>query len=309
MPGDVPVPKRLLILVAAALALAGCGGSSAPQGADDLVKYLPRDSLFVTVVDVDAARKEAQLDQGFDVLDVTVIRDAGSAESQVVTSASGALVPLNRALTFARADDPVLKAFDGTKISAAASDGGVTGRVTNAIRTSQPFSDIADALEKDGWKRDGDALIPPKVTDLARITDAGDGVVLLTGRDIDAAALVDDPPGGPAGLKDVFGTAKGSVRIAAFPKGAECVRAIGGWETANLDNGVIRLVVDGEPDAEAVDGKGLLPALALSQPSEHADDHLVEIPFTVEEEGAFRVPLSDLVKSQGYRDLYDCGPS
>ena len=59
--------------------------------------------------------------------------------------------------------DPVVAAFDGTKITAAAGNRGlIDGGLRDTIRTTQPFDQIAGGLEKAGWKRDGDSVVNPK---------------------------------------------------------------------------------------------------------------------------------------------------
>ena len=85
------------------------------------------------------------------------------------------------------------------------------------------------------------------------MTDAGDGVVLLTSRDVDAGAMKDSPPGGPANLEAMAGNAHGSVRVAYLkPAAGGCgPTAFGGWETRLGRAAELRLRVAGTPDPGA----------------------------------------------------------
>ena len=245
---------RWIALAALAAALTGCGGG---KSTDALTDYLPEDTHLVVAIDVKLAREEAELDPGADVLDLAAKssrpKDDGARTRTVATAMASAFAPLQDVMRTLRLDDPTLAAFDGAKITAAASNGGlIDGGLRSAIRTTQSFDAIAEGLEKAGWKRDGDSVVSPKHGLVGRVTDAGGGVVLLTSRGVDTDAMRDSPPGGPANLDDMIGDARGSVRVAFFkPAQGGCVTAFGGWETSLGRAAEIRLRVAGTPDPDA----------------------------------------------------------
>jgi hypothetical protein len=299
-----------MFLPAALALLVGCGGPSVPETANGLAQYLPRDARFVAIVDVDQGRDENSLGKRADAFafDLTpkVEQDKNARLRRLGLAVSVAFRPLDIAMRENRRKLPLLQAFDGTAMSAVASNATAGGKLVSAIRTTQSFDDIADGLKKAGWKRHDDAVVAPKGDDLARVTDAGDGVVLLTGRDVDAGAIADKPPGGPKGVRPLIEKRNpGSLRIAFFPPDPGCVAGVGGLESATQGQGWFRVRIQGSPPREEAFNRDAYAAnVELGTPFVYKQ--VLESGYNAPRTTAFTRPLFDMISSQGYRDVYRC---
>ncbi len=287
--------KRLAVTLL--VVLAGCGsGGGKQKSANDLVDYLPADSPFVAVVDVRLAREELKLPKDADSLEVR-LKGGGT---QLPNATSIAFPPLARVFTTFRADDKTLAAFDGTKLIAAATNATARPETVTAIRTTQSFDAIAEGLEAAGYKRDGDVSVNPEGGSISRVTDVGDGVVLITGEGVDAEMLADAPPGGPKGTDAVFGPdSDGAVRLAVFPPDGGCLTGFGGWQTASARTGRLRLTVSGTPDPANL----RRDAIGAGLPT--VVDGALQAPLTPDDR-PFSRGIFDLISAARFRDAYRC---
>lgn len=297
---------RRAAVALAVLALAGCGGSSekpeATTSTEDLVRYLPKDSVSVAVVDFTLARKELAQPKDATIVPPTFKVDPRSPAGQLLTAGSLGFHPLRVGITFLRSQLPALRAFDGGKLIAGASNIEQSGKLVNAVRTSQPFSEIADSLTEDGFEREGDTLTDPKGGALAHITDAGDGIVLITGEDVDPKALLDAPPGGPKDLEGDTGDER-SERLVLYPQGG-CITAIGGNERADGARGELRMTVEGTADAKTFKADALPDILILDAPRVDGGDVTAGYRMPT---GAQADPiLLRILQTGDFRRLYGC---
>jgi hypothetical protein len=296
-----------VIAVTLLAGVAGCGGDSSDAPIDELTRYLPAgDAGYVAYADVAAVREELGLPADADALDYGILldrqTDPAAPEARLLDTARLALPSLGFSINPLE-PDPVTEAFDGGAIAAAAT--GATKEALMAIRTSQPFDELADALADEGYERDGDVLSAPGAP-IGEVVDAGDGIFVLGEHDASAADAVADPPGGPEAALALVEPADEPVlqAVGGLPADDDCVTGYGGWHEASAETGDFRIAVDGPADAGRVDLQGLaeLTDTELGEPS--ADGDVAEVPFTGGGEGGAS-PLRDLQASLGL-DLYDC---
>jgi hypothetical protein len=322
----------LLCLVAVAIGggALGCGGEDAPpdEPIDELAHYLPGgDSGLLAFADVAAAREQLGLPADADALAFELLADQDydpkSPEARLLESATLAMpnfsvvsrsvtytVPAGTDLDRVRPDLPPPKptsfteAFDGRAIAAAVTGGSTDGPrgALTAIRTSQPFDELADALAKHGYQRQGDVLSKPGA-DTNEVADAGDGVVVLSSKDASAADAVADPGGGPAAALALLEPADEPIAM-AFVGPDECVTGYGGWQNASASSGAFAITIDGAAELERVqlDGFEKFSGTEVGEPSVDAD--MVEVPFR-DRGKAVASPIRNLQVSFG-RGLYDC---
>lgn len=297
-------------LAAAVLALAGCGGGDAPapdeSPAAGLTDYLPAEPFVVAVVDVDEARSELGLEADADATAIERFAEdlePGDPEYELVQGTAAGLPPI---AYFAQAfeNDPVIAALDGTAISAAASNQDDPEGPVAVVRTSQGFDELAETLAEDGYQRDGDALVNSEAR-VTEVADAGDGVIVLSGKGASAVDLAAEPPGGPAELDAVLEPSGGAVRQAAVGLDDGCQTAFGGSERADGDSGVLRMSLDRPADADRVDLKPLRNA-GIDPGEPAVDSKTVEIPFEADG-GAPPGTINRVTASFAFADLYDCG--
>jgi len=196
------------------------------------------------------------------------------------------------------------EAFDGRAIAAAVTGGGSDGPRggLTAIRTSQAFDELAGALSKQGYQREGDVLSKPGA-DTSEVVDAGGGVVVLSSKDASAADAVADPGGGPSAALALLEPADEPIAM-AFVVPVACVTGYGGWQDADASSGAFAITTDGtaELDRVKVDGFDRFTSVELGEP--RTQGNLVEVPFSDRAE-AFASPILDLTVGFG-RGLYDC---
>jgi hypothetical protein len=325
---------RLQGLAAVALAAGalGCGSEEPPpdEPIDELARYLPGgDSGGLALADVAAAREQLGLSANADALAFEILADEDydprSPEARLLASAGLAMpnfgtvsrsetytVPAGTDLDRVRPDFPPPKpnsfteAFDGRAIAAAVTGGsadGPRGGLT-AIRTSQPFDELADALARQGYQREGDVLSKPGA-DTNEVAYAGGGVVVLSNKEASAAEAIADPGGGLAPALALLEPADEPVAMADVGLAEDCVTGYGGWHDATGSSGAFVIAIDGAAELERVERDGFerFTSTDLGEPS--VEGSAVEVPFSGGgEKGAS--PLRLLQVSFG-RGLYDCG--
>ncbi len=304
------------LAIAGAVALAGCGGDDdsdeapvdGPSGGDPtagLTDYLSSDSFVVQVADLAAFREQLGLPEDADALPDTpadVDEDPDDPGRRLLTASTITMPELSFAIqTLER--DPIAEAFDGTAITGAATSGATEGTLS-AIRTGQPFDELADALEDKGYERDGDTLSNPDAR-IVEVTDAGDGVFVIAGDGASAADAVADPSGGPAEAVALLEPRDEPLGQAVTGLAEGCVQAFGGWENAPGTAGTIRLTLNQEADADRVDVALIEENASLATSEPVVDGDSVEIPFENPGENSGS-PIRDLLISFP-SEIYDCG--
>jgi hypothetical protein len=198
--------------------------------------------------------------------------------------------------------DPVAEAFDGAAITAAATGASGEGTLT-AMRTTQPFGRLAATLVAAGYERDGDVVSGPD-RQVSEVADAGDGVTVIADAGASAARAVADPPGGPPVETALLEPADQPIAQAASGFSDTCVRAYGGWESADGSAGTFRIQVDeaADPDRVRLDQIERIGSLSAQEPV--SDTDTVDVPFTQpEDEGVS--PIRDLLVAFP-NEIYDC---
>jgi hypothetical protein len=281
------------------------GGGAATAGLTD---YLPTDAALLAVVDVAKAREELGLPPDADAADVGALSSEGldAPESQLVLAAALGATPLAVA-ALSGAPDPVATALDGSAIEAAASNQGDPEGPVAVIRTRQSFDDLASKLADAGWERSGRTITNAEEERVSEITEAGDGVIVFSGKGASANELVASPPGGPKTMAALLAGDGPSVGLATTipPSHRGCLRAFGGRETADNTEGVMRFQLDGAADAADVDLSGLEESGVEVGEVEVAGD-IVEVPFTADL-GPSTNPINQVLADFAFTDFYDCG--
>jgi hypothetical protein len=298
----------------AAFAVAGCGDeepSPAPAGEvslQELAQYLPTgEPGSVYFADVAAARKELKLPADAEALPYESVVDQSidpaSAEWDLMTAVQPALSPLGLSDEAKASLDPVAEAFDDRAISAAVS-GGAEAAMT-AIKTTQSFDDLAEALEAEGFDRDGDTLnssTHPRVTE---VTDAGDGVILISNQPEAAADAAADPPGGPKESLELLERADQPIGLAIGGNGQSCVEAYGGWENAAGTKGTFAFETSDAVEADRIETDALSDGGGGDLAEPQIDGSVVEVPFTASSDS--RPAVVRAIVSATFGNLYDCG--
>lgn len=284
----------------------GGGGDAAPT--DGLTQYVPNDASLLSVVDVAEARSELGLPADADAADLEALTTEGleAPASQLVLATSLGAPPLAVA-ALSGAPNPLAEAIDGTAIQAAASNEGDTSGPVAVIRTEQSFDDLAGQLTEAGWERDGDTITDPEGERVAEITDAGDGMIVMSGKGASAQELVAAPPGGPEDMADLLARGGPSVGLATKipPSNGGCLRVFGGRETADNTEGVMRFQLDDAADADKVDLSGLDDS-GLTAGEVTVDGDVVEAPFTADL-GPSANPINEVLANFAFTGFYDCG--
>jgi hypothetical protein len=242
-----------MAMVAMAL-VAGCSGSGDSDGSDgsdggvlgggggsdsaaELVDRLPEETRQVAAIDVAAVRQALGLpdDQGID--------DVSDDRVQQLAFALGTTVPF---LGNPRAT-PIREVFDTGAVTAAASAPYAFAPELAAVvvRTSQPFDELAGALEDRGYERDGDLVVTNRrVTEMGGVTvvtAAGDDVIVLAQSAEVARAVAAGEGDGPA-LAEALGVVDGPLR-AAFEISADsdsCVETLAaGWQFDRAEGEIV----------------------------------------------------------------------
>lgn len=306
------VAQAILAAGAIAGALAACGGDEeddAPsEPASSVARFLPDSSPVLNEVDLAQARDQLGLPEDADALDFEAVLaddfDPQSPEGRLISAANVAMPDLTLSVVQTLEPDPIAEAFDGTAITEAANTNADEGQIT-AIRTTQPFEELADALAQEGYERDGEVLSNPDAR-IGEIADTGEGVIVLGSSGAPAADAAAEAPGGPPELVDLLAPA--DQPIAQGIQGAEegCLTAFGGWENVTGTEGVVRIELEDEAEADRVDTGQLKEYMSATMSDPETDGNAVEVPFTAEERSAPGSPVRDVLVNFAIQ-VYDCG--
>lgn len=259
MIGSVKARRSIFaaLIVAGLMAMMGCGSESVPKdGTADarLMELLSAairldretESDAVSYSDFVQARKQLELADDVSAYDIK-------------------LSPLGGALNYAAGPDesPLERAIDGSSVVTAASRNIAFGiPALDAVRTEQPFSEIATALQNEGYEKDRDLWVdrgslpdPGSV-----VADAGDGVLLLGGSEefVRKVLSTEDPPASRS--TRLIDEVPGVARVAfsnneaveeSLPK---CVVAVAAGQDLSPNNGEMLLVLDEKADADKLKG-------------------------------------------------------
>lgn len=277
----VGVVGRAVMVTAAIALVAGCSGSEGSDGgvvgggggsdsATELVDRLPEDARQVAAIDVAAVRQGLGLpeDQGIDDLSDDSVRQ--------LAFALGTAVPF---ISNPRAT-PIREAFDTGAMTATASVPYAIApeHAVVVVRTSQPFDDLAAALEDQGYERDGDLVVTNQtVTEMGGVTvvtAAGDDLIVLAQSAEVARAVAVGEGAGPA-LAEELDAVNAPLR-AAFETPADsdsCVETLAaGWQVDPAEGQIV--ITTAQPDD--ADGLELLPSDSPIAPSVDLDPPRVD---------------------------------
>ena len=288
----------LLAALAATVVLAACGGDSdsTPQSTESslaaVLTYFESDSPTIYAADIDQARAELDLPDDADANDLEILADTELDDPlhQLVQGVSAAL-PGREEFASSLVIPQVLEAIDGTKLSAAATDRRAD-REVSVIATDQPFDEIDAAVDDPNYA----------------VNDLGDGLILITAPEVDADAVIGDPPGGVPESAAMIGDDGGSLIFLGDIEGLDqCLLATAITASADSTSGTIGLLVDGEADADVVDTATIeekVGPIDLAAPT--VDGSVVRIPYTAEVDPGAPSPGFQIYSQFLIFDLYDC---
>jgi hypothetical protein len=305
--------RGLGALIAVTAALVGCGDDDASPDPPDrpiteLLAYLEGDVPFAYATDVDLARQELHLPEDADATDLWAASELDPGDPLIdLIQAVGPGLPALDEFVATFEVPAVLEAIDGTRLSAIANNKMGAAEEVAVLATAQPFDEIAEELEGT-YTRDGETLrsTDPEMS-VARLDDLGDGLILLTGRKVDADALIDNPPGGPTGAEAMIGDSTGpTFSFINFSRAPGCVLGAAIIGPADQTAGQIAVLVEGDASVKAVptgtvDGDDW--TIELGEAS--AVGSVVTVPYSAALEAnrtATPAPLGLLVGG----DVYDC---
>jgi hypothetical protein len=298
-------------------ATVSCGddrGTSEPTDAAEptgLVDRLSSEALYLGIVDLVAVREELGLDP-----DAAVPTTESASEDPVLGRYYGLATV---GLAYLRFSDDVgaAAAIDSGLVSEAASAEALDGRVV-VLRTDQPFEEIADGMEDEGYERDGDLLVSDdrSPTGGFRFVGSVDDVVILgaSAAAVDEALEAGDEPLASAAatmLAAVEGPAR--VGVAANPdRELECGSSFGIGVNAEPAEGEFVAYTGGAGDAENVfaglDGDPRFDAFGIEVTGAEAEGDVVRVTFDYEPAPAVtvRTPLELVFLDSPVGELYDC---
>lgn len=306
-------------VIALVLGLGACGSSGdstggapskpAPNNSLELTKYLPSDSRLIVAVDLEAAATELGLPADNDPFQFATanakLDDPVTRLSFIANSAFG---PLEQAFEQQKLN-PIVDAIDGTAVSEEATNLLALDDPVSVLRTSQPFGEIAGALEKAGFARRGNSLeaAKPKPNEYTSLASAGDGIIVVAGNKADAAKLASTPPGGSKPIAQLLKPANLPVALAIAGPEQSCVNSLGGWSDTG-GAGTLSLSVDGSADEGALN-LDALQGSAIEPGTPKAEAGTIEVPFTQGSDASLQSasPVQSVVLNVAPDKLYDCG--
>jgi len=302
----VSATVRILLfiaLTAAAAAAAGCGGSA---GTDELLVPLPPDPPLLATVDLTAAKERLGLETDADP--TAPQGDAGSEDLRLLFAAGLVLPHLLRP----ESDLPISEALDAERIEAAVTAGLRDEGQLTVVRTEQSADEVLEALEREGYKRDGDLVRTDE--SLFKVVYAAaaerNGVLLLGGSAKAVRKGLNAEDGGAGPARDLLDELEGTVRVAASATGSGCLRGLGGGDRLDPPGGELIMRVKGKADPGATPLGGgqeverpLTRGVRFDEPE--ADGGRLRIPFSYDPGVAGVSPLGlvtgDLPASAFYR--------
>jgi hypothetical protein len=298
-------------------AISGCGddenGGDRPDRAE-LLDHVPSvEGGALAYADFATAKEQLGLPEDADVADFTTGDDpANVGRERLADTAAWLLHYLTNPQP-----TPLRKAIDHGAIGAAANNVDDGGSGVSVIRTSQSFDDIARALGRSGYERDGDVLeskSPPGPSRLYRVlADAGDGVIVLGFE----RRAVEDAVAGSAGsdnlaralLEGVDGVARGSIATVVDSTSLDCVRGLAVGESFDRETADLRIEIDGEASAD----RFRLPELRERPRLEYGEPEVEGGVLTVEIVGGrdpdvpgVELPLDLLTAALKPSRIYEC---
>jgi hypothetical protein len=296
--------RRVPAIVALAAVLAcGCGGGEDGDGAQELLDRLPGDARSVALVDLDAAREALELPEDHDFADFR--SGGGEARRRLAFAAAQGLPYLLRP-----SDTPLTKALDHSRIHAAASTSTLGSGSLAVVETDQSFEDIAERLEREGYRRQEDLLITeaPYTSVVFPVVGEEDGLILLGGSRAAVSGAGDGPPR-PAGLLEELGDAP--VRGGAVMSSG-CVRGIAVSDELEPERGELVIRTEGDASADRVRLDEAIGASALGRPrgfetgEPEAEGDLARIEYDYSNAGAGTNLITLLQANLPVALLYDC---
>jgi hypothetical protein len=302
--------KTALSALLASAALAGCGGGTPDTDGDlsaaELAAKLPQTEFArAAAVDVAAAKEAAGLEPDADPLEL----DFTPAESIFASSAFFGLHSVSQLV-----ENPVREAFDHSLISAYAGQPYLTDEGVTLVSTSQPYEEIASALEDAGWQRDGDVLSsdgnPEEVTYTA--IAPGDGFIVL-GYDaelVEQVASGDAAPSESGELELLEGLDAPAV-LATIPEteGLECVDSIT-YEDPIDGTVSVRVAVPSADEKKLDEFESYLQTIGFAVTSIKEEEDALEIEFQSRqfEDGVTNSPalLVFVLTDEDGKPFYDC---
>jgi hypothetical protein len=292
----------------------GGSGTTEPTDAAEptaLVDRLSSEALYLGTVDLAAVREELGLDPDAEV------PTAESASDHRVLGRYYGLASVG--LAYLRFSDDVgaAEAIDSGRVSEAASAEGLDGQVV-VLRTDQPFEEIADGMEEEGYERDGDLLVSDDrfSTGGFRFVGSVDDVVILG---VSAAAVDEALEAGAEPLASAAATmlaaVEGSARVgvaANADRELECGSSFGIGVSAEPAEGEFAAYADGDGDPDNVfaglDDDPRFDAFGIEVTTAEAEGDLVRVTFHYEPAPAvtIRTPLELVLLDSPFGELYDC---
>jgi hypothetical protein len=293
-------------MLAVALALSACGDDDGEDGVSvrdpgALIDRVPGKPSGLVFVDIAAVRDK------LGAPDDAPVSQLGNGDDAIRVSQSA-----GRAMPWLSAPrrTPLHDAIETGAVDAAAANTVFGPPGISVIETSQPFEQIAAALEDQGYKRDGDLL----KTDLGQqfsypvVADGGDGVIVLgfkrsTVEDAVAGSAGSDDPARPL-LGQVEGVARGG-----RPVEVNCLRALAVGESFDPDTAELGIQVDGEASAD----RFRLPDADLKTPLEYGEPEVDGGVLTAEitagrepDVAGVQIPFDLLVEALDPSRIYEC---
>lgn len=227
--------------------VAGCaddnsGGELSRAAPDpDLVRVIAPSKPHMDYIDLAGTREQLGLAADEEVALPTNAEEMPTPERLLLANiASHLLVHIPRPNPA-----PVADAIDGASVSAGATPSVVSAEAVAALRTSQPFDDLAARLEDHGYQRRGDIVINDSADPIQpffpALADGDDGLIILAGSAEAAERALTDPgvPSGVARLLDDIGGVVKQVDVSKPQRGCVTSIAIG----QDLDPAVGEIVV------------------------------------------------------------------
>lgn len=242
----------MLALALAALALGACGSGSGdpdlPPGRLGILGYLPADAIQIELVDVKRLRSELGLPADADATKPEELEEKLHVNTRRLVEETSVAFPPLTAYLETRKLPPSGAAISGSELQLVAV-AGFDAEMVAAITTTQPFEEIAAALERGGFERRGDAIVAVEedFRDPVRsVAEAADGTIILAG-DPDVAAEVAAEGGEIGAASAALPGLEGPTSVAATGASDGCVSAYAVGLSASGSKGQLQISVAEDP--------------------------------------------------------------
>ena len=216
------------------LALAACGGGDDNPSAE-LLERLPPESAAVASVDLKAVREAAG--------------DGAEAEERLRFAAALGLPYLARPQA-----SPLRDAIDLAQVQAVATNSFAGEDSLAVVDSEQSFDDLAAALEREGYEREGELLVSDaRIFEVVYpVVGEADGLLLLGGSRAAVEEATEREDGGDEELLELLAALEDApVRGAGLLSGG-CVRGVAISDQFDPPEGELVLQVRGVPSADRV---------------------------------------------------------